>query len=60
MFRKATSKDMLKTVLAEHSLHYVNHRIYKGGEMKYFQMKIVRSGTWGKNRGIVLGIRSVD
>ena len=50
----------LKEELAEKKQYYVDHRILIDGEMKYFQMKAVRSGSWEADHGIVLGFRSVD
>jgi len=58
--RRFSSPDMLKKDLSGKRLDYMNYRIYRGNELAYFQMKVVRSGTWGANHGIVLGIRSVD
>ena len=46
--------------LGEKQPHYVNYRTVIDGEIKYFQVKAVRTGVWGKERGIVLGFRSVD
>ncbi len=50
----------LKEELAEKKQYYVDHRILIDGEMKYFQMKAVRSGSWEADHEIVLGFRSVD
>lgn len=60
MFRQAVSQDSLKKELAKKKLHYLNYRIVREGEMRYYEMKAVRAGTWAKNHGVVLGFRSVD
>ena len=60
MLRQILSEDKIKKELEEKKSYYINYRIHKGGEMKYFQTKIVRAGTWGESHGIVLGCHSVD
>ena len=60
MLRKTFSRDNLKKELEEKKQYYGNHRAFKDGEMKYFQMKVVRAGAWEKGHGAVLGVRSVD
>ncbi len=60
MMREAVSAQSLKGELREKKLHYINYRAVLHGEVKYFQMKIVRAGRWEKKQGAVLGIRSVD
>ena len=60
MLREFCSLDSLKRELAEKKQHSVNYRIYRNGETTYFQMKVVRAGSWGTNHGVVLGVRSVD
>lgn len=60
MLRHALSLDTLKNVLAAKKMYYVNYRIYQNEKIKYFQIKVVRTGTDSGNHGIVLGIRSVD
>ncbi len=60
MLRQASEREKLKRELAEKGLYYVNYRIVENGEIKYFQMKVVRIGTWERDHGIVLGFHSVD
>ncbi len=38
----------------------VNYRTLWNDEMRYFQMKIVRTGAWEQGQGVVMGFRSVD
>ncbi len=60
MLRKVMSVDGLKDGLSEKNQYYVNYRAVLNGEMKYFQIKIVRAGEWKGSHGIVLGVHSVD
>lgn len=60
MLRQSFSGENLKKELSEKKTYYVNFRTLRGGEMKYFQLKVVRAGVWGAVHGIVLGLRSVD
>lgn len=54
------SLELLKKELAEKKMHYVNYRIWKDKEIRYFQIRVVRAGSWSTDHGIVLGFRSVD
>ncbi len=58
--RQDFSQENLKKVLEEKNPYYVNFRTFRDGEMKYYQLKIVRAGVWKDGHGIVLGLRSVD
>lgn len=58
--KKFSSAGYLKEELAEKNQHHVNYRIYSKGEIKYFQLKVVKAGKWGEQHGIVAGFRSVD
>ncbi len=60
MLRQALSREHLMEELTEKQSCYVNYRIIKDGEMKYFQTKMVRAGAWKESHGIVLGCHSVD
>ena len=60
MVRQAVSQDTLAAELAEKKIYYVNYRASINGEVKYYQMKAVRAGTWESQQGIVLGFRSID
>lgn len=57
---QAASPARLKKEMAENNLYYVNYRTFAGGEMKYYQMKAVRTGNWDSGKGAVIGFRSVD
>ncbi len=60
LLRQSFSQENLKKELAEKKTYYVNYRIYRNGEMEYYQIKVVRAGVWDEGHGIVLGFRSVD
>ena len=56
---QAVMPDKLITELSEKNICCVNYRT-NGKRTEYFQLKIVRAGTWNKSRGMVLGFHSVD
>ena len=60
MMLEAVSPLKLKEELEDKKLLCINYRTVKNGEIKYFQMKAVRTGGWGDHHGIVLGFHSVD
>ena len=60
LLRKCCSREWLAKELTEKNICYINYRTNCDGELRYFQMKAVRTGNWEKRRGAVLGFRSVD
>lgn len=60
MLSQMVSADRLRKELAEKELYCMNYRKIIDGSVKYFQIKVVRAGTWKKNHGIVLGFRNID
>lgn len=60
LLRQASSQSTLKKELAGKNLYYTNYRIAEKDGIKYYQMKVVRTGTQEDNQGIVIGFRSVD
>ena len=58
--RQAASREWITRELEEKGLCYVNYRTDFGGKMEYYQMKVVPAGSWEEQRGVVLGLRSVD
>ncbi len=60
LMRQAVARDRLERDLAEKKISYINYRTLCAGEIRYFQMKVVRAGDWEKSHGIVLGLCSVD
>ncbi|MDE6852076.1 MAG: response regulator, partial [Lachnospiraceae bacterium] len=60
VLRHACSVDNLRRKLEQKSSYHVNYRIFRDGELKYYQMRVVRTGIWEENHGVVIGFRSVD
>lgn len=60
LLRQSFSIHSLKEELGEKSLYYTNYRVLTNDEVKYYQLKAVRTGKWSEQRGVVLGFRSVD
>ena len=58
--RAALTREALLAALLENPIYYSNYRTTCCGELRYFQMKAVRSGDWSETHGVVLGVRSVD
>ncbi|MCM1307378.1 MAG: response regulator [Butyrivibrio sp.] len=59
-FRLAVCAKTLENELSHKLLYHVNYRTTCCGEIRYFQLKAARAGSWEKSRGIVLGFRSID
>lgn len=62
MMTKFCAREQLKKELTEKKNFHVNYRTVCGSDdnIRYFQMKAVRAGTWEKMRGAVIGFRCVD
>ncbi len=60
MFRQASTREKIIQELTEKDTYYVNYRTFRNAKTEYFQMKVVRTGLWGKNHNAVMGFRSVD
>ncbi len=60
ILRQTASREYLAKVLTTKLVCSVNFRTVCCGEIRYFQMKVVRAGDWEKSHGIVLGFRSID
>lgn len=62
MMTKVCTRDWLKKELTEKKNLHINYRTSCGNDdnIRYFQMKAVRAGTWERVRGAVLGFRCVD
>ncbi len=60
MLLQACSKENLKKELGRRETFSVNYRAIINGEIKYHEIKAVRSGEREDSHGIVLGIRNVD
>ncbi len=60
MLRDFLALERMKEGLAQRQLFYTNYRVIQNGEVRYYQLKVVRAGGWNENHGMVLGLRSVD
>ena len=60
LLTEACSREWLMRELSEKNVCFANYRANCGGEIRYFQMKAVRTGDWVRHSGAVLGFRSVD
>ncbi|MDE5859483.1 MAG: response regulator, partial [Oscillospiraceae bacterium] len=60
MLTEKCSREWLKNELSEKKMCHINYRTLCGGNVRYFQMKAVRTGDWKKHRRVVLGFRCVD
>ena len=60
LLRQTATREYLEDALAKKQICTVNYRTTCCGEMRYFQMKAARVGSWEKEHGVVLGFRSVD
>ncbi len=60
MLREFLSPESMKEGLVQRQLFYTNYRSVQNGEVKYYQLKVVRAGEWNTSHGMVLGLRSVD
>ena len=58
--RKFCQAEDLKKKMMEQSVQHVNYRAVSDGVVQYHQLKAVRTGSWGRQCGIVIGLRSVD
>ena len=60
LMRQCVSRPFLLEELREKNIFYVNYRTMCGEEMRFYQMKVVRTGDWKRNRRVVMGFRNVD
>ena len=60
MMKKALSRSHIFKEMSEKNASYTNYRKIKGNDTEYYQVKIVRSGSWKESHRIVMGFRSVD
>lgn len=60
MLRDFASAGRLRKELEQKKQCYLTYRVVLNGEIRYFQLKAVRTGIWGEEYGVVIGLRSVD
>ena len=58
--RNICTREYLHSELESQGRFYHNYRTMCGDEIRYFQMKAVRTGDWERSRSVVLGFRNVD
>lgn len=60
MLRETICCDRIKEELSEKKLFCINYRAIGGDDINYYEMKVVRTGSWEEGKRIVIGFRSVD
>ena len=60
MMRDCFQREYLEQKLFEKEILYINYRTMCCGTMRFFQMKVVRTGNWEDKHTVVLGLRNVD
>ena len=60
LVRTALDRERLREELAAKGIYYFNYRTLCNGDIRYFQLKAVRTGDWARRRTAVLGFRNVD
>ena len=58
--RETVSAERIKKELSEKKLFCINYRTIWGDDAAYYEMKVVRTGSWQDGKRIVIGFRSVD
>ncbi len=58
--RRSLAPARLREELSQRQVLSVNYRRPRGGQLEYWQMKVVRSGRWDQVHGLVIGCCSVD
>ncbi len=58
--RQFCNADDLREKLSERGVEHANYRAVIGGDVLYYQLKAVCTGSWNRQCGIVIGLRSVD
>lgn len=60
MLRETVCAAKIKEELSEKKLFCINYRTICGDDINYYEMKIVRIGSWEDGKRMVIGFRSVD
>ena len=60
LMRQVFTRERLRAELETKNQFYTNYRNLCNGQLRYFQMKAVRTGDWASARTAVLGLRNVD
>jgi PAS domain S-box-containing protein len=59
-FLKTTTQEYIRQELSEKMSYFVNYRTCRLEGFQYYQMRVVRVGSWESSHKAVLGFRSVD
>jgi len=60
ILREIIRPEKIEEELSEKKLFCINYRAVNGDDVNYYEMKVVRIGSWKEGRRIVIGFRSVD
>ncbi len=60
ILRETVCLEKIKEEFSEKKLFYINYRTICGENINYYEMKVVRIGSWKEGKRIVIGFRSVD
>ena len=60
ILRDTLFPERIKKELSEKKLFCINYRTICGDDINYYEMKVVRTGSWQDGKRIVIGFRSVD
>ena len=60
ILRETLCSERIKKELSEKKLFCVNYRAICGEDINYYEMKVVRTGSWQEEKRIITGFRSVD
>lgn len=60
ILRETLCPERIEKELSEKKLFCINYRTISGDAIHYYEMKVVRTGSWQEGKRIVIGFRSVD
>jgi len=60
ILRETICPERIEKELSEKKLFCMNYRTICGDDINYYEMKVVRTGSWQEGNRIVIGFRSVD
>ncbi|XCP83515.1 ATP-binding protein [Roseburia hominis] len=60
ILRETIRPERIKKELSGKKLFCMNYRAISGNDIDYYEMKVVRTGSWKDGKRIVIGFRSVD
>lgn len=60
ILREMFCAERIKRELSEKKIFSMNYRTICGDDINYYEIKVVRTGSWLEGKRIVIGFRSVD